>query len=76
MRNVRTQQLELGAVGIEDIDLDTRSRDDIPALLLGCSISMPMRRSGPGCSRSWTSTFFPVWTGRSEDRAWRCGRSW
>lgn len=35
MRNVRTQQLELGEVRIGDIDLDTRSRDDIPALLLG-----------------------------------------
>jgi len=33
MRNVRTQQLELGEVRIGDIDLDTRSRDDIPALL-------------------------------------------
>jgi hypothetical protein len=35
MRRVRTPQLELGEAGIEDIDLDTRSRDDIPALLLG-----------------------------------------
>ena len=35
MRQVRNPQMTLGEVGIEDIPLDLRSRDDIPALLLG-----------------------------------------
>ena len=35
MRQVRNPQMELGEVHIEDIELDLKSRDDIPALLLG-----------------------------------------
>ena len=35
MRTTLNPQPELGALGIEDIDLDLKSRDDIPALLLG-----------------------------------------
>ena len=35
MREVQKQQMDLGAVGIADIDLDLKSRDDIPAILLG-----------------------------------------
>ena len=35
MRNLRNPQMELGEIRIEDIELDLKSRDDIPALLLG-----------------------------------------
>ncbi len=35
MREVQKQQMDLGEVGIADIDLDLKSRDDIPAILLG-----------------------------------------
>ena len=35
MREVRNPQMGLGEVRIEDIKLDPKSRDDIPALLLG-----------------------------------------
>ncbi len=35
MRTVQEIQLTLGQTAIEDIDLDVRSRDDIPAILLG-----------------------------------------
>ena len=35
MRQVRNPQMTLGEVHIEDIELDLKSRDDIPALLLG-----------------------------------------
>ena len=35
MRHIRNPQMELGEVRIEDIDLDLKSRDDIPALLIG-----------------------------------------
>ena len=35
MRNLRNPQLERGEVRIEDIELDIKSRDDIPALLIG-----------------------------------------
>ena len=35
MRNLRNPQLERGEVCIEDIELDLKSRDDIPALLIG-----------------------------------------
>ena len=35
MRNVINLQPELGEIGIENIDLDFKSRDDIPALLIG-----------------------------------------
>ena len=35
MRQVQDPQLKLGSVGIEEIRLDPKSRDDIPAILLG-----------------------------------------
>ncbi len=35
MRTVQVFQLTLGQTAIEEIDLDVRSRDDIPAILLG-----------------------------------------
>ena len=35
MRHVRNPQMELGEIGIEDIRINLKSRDDIPALLLG-----------------------------------------
>ena len=35
MRQVQDPQLTLGSVGIEEIRLDPKSRDDIPAILLG-----------------------------------------
>ena len=35
MKNPRKLQRELGEVRIEDIELDNKSRDDIPALLFG-----------------------------------------
>ena len=34
MRQVQEPQLTLGSVGIEEIRLDPKSRDDIPAILL------------------------------------------
>ena len=35
MRQVRNPQMTLGEAGIAGIELDPKSRDDIPALLLG-----------------------------------------
>ena len=35
MRHVRNPQMELGEIEIEDIRINLKSRDDIPALLLG-----------------------------------------
>ncbi len=35
MRHVRNPQMELGEIGIENILINLKSRDDIPALLLG-----------------------------------------
>ena len=35
MRNLRNPQLERGEVCIEDIELDIKSRDDIPGILIG-----------------------------------------
>ncbi len=35
MRNTIDPQLEVGTLGIEDMELDHKSRDDIPALLIG-----------------------------------------
>ena len=35
MRNLRNPRLERGEVRIEDIELDFKSRDDIPAILIG-----------------------------------------
>ena len=35
MRHVRNPQMELGEIRIEDIRINLKSRDDIPALLLG-----------------------------------------
>ena len=35
MRHIRNPQMELGEVRIEDIELNHKSRDDIPALLIG-----------------------------------------
>lgn len=38
MRSVSEFQPELGSVPIESIDIDARSRDDIPAILLGLQL--------------------------------------
>ena len=35
MRNLRNPRLERGEVRIEDIELDFKSRDDIPVILIG-----------------------------------------
>ena len=35
MRKLRNRQLELGEIRIEDIKLNLKSRDDVPALLIG-----------------------------------------
>ena len=35
MRNLRNPKLERGEVRIEDIELDIKCRDDIPAILIG-----------------------------------------
>ena len=35
MRQVRSPQMEIGEARIEDIELNLKSRDDIPALLAG-----------------------------------------
>ena len=34
MRNLRNPQLERGEVCIEDVELELKSRDDVPALLV------------------------------------------
>ena len=75
MRQVRNPQMTLGEVHIEDIELDLKSRDDIPACCWDFSISTPTSISAPGCSPSWTNTSFPASTGRSGGREWRCGGS-
>ena len=40
MRHVRNPQMELGEIGIENIRINLKSRDDIPALLLGSPTSL------------------------------------
>ena len=35
MRNLRNPQLERGEICIKDVELELKSRDDVPALLLG-----------------------------------------
>ena len=35
MKNLRNSQLERGEVCIEDVELELKSRDDVPALLVG-----------------------------------------
>ena len=35
MRNLRNSQLERGEACIEDVELELKSRDDVPALLVG-----------------------------------------
>ena len=48
MRAIRNPQMELGEIRIEEIELDMKSRDDIPALLLGLQASVQRRDvSGP-----------------------------
>ena len=51
MRHVRNPQMELGEIGIENIRINLKSRDDIPALLWVSNISIPMRKPAAGCSR-------------------------
>ena len=46
MRHVRNPQIELGEIRIEDIRINLKSRDDIPALLLGLQASL-CRRGDP-----------------------------
>jgi hypothetical protein len=41
MRTTTRAQLQLGEIDIADIEIDTRSRDDIPQLLLGLQLFTP-----------------------------------
>ncbi len=79
MGKVRGPQMRLGEVRTEDIGLDIKSRDDIPAPLPG----LQHLYSGEGFHErlfalpgSTGSTWCPSWTGRSGVRSWRCGGFW
>ncbi len=55
MRHVRNPQGQLGEMCIEDIKIDTKSRDDIPALLLGLQYLYSNETFWRICSRSAAS---------------------
>ena len=73
MRNLRNPQLERGEVRIEDIELDIKCRDDIPALLIGLQYLYSQVALRDRFLHSWTSASFPALTERWDVRAWRCG---
>ena len=74
MRNLRNPQLERGEVRIEDIELDIKSRDDIPVLLIG--LQHLYTQCATVFLHSWTNISFPALTERWDVRAWRCGAFW
>ncbi len=52
MRKIHSAQLEIGTVPIEDVDISVKSRDDIPAILMGQKEPARLRNGSPG--------FFPA----------------
>ena len=73
MRQVRDLQAEFGEASIEDIKLNPKSRDDIPAILPGLQHIYADEDIRGQRSRFWSSTFVPAPTGRLGVWAWRCG---
>ena len=75
-RHEKSTQFELGEVRIGDIKLDIKSRNDIPALLIGLQYLYSQEVLRDRLFRSWTNTSFPALTERWDVRAWRCGAFW
>ena len=77
MREVQKQQMDLGAVGIADIDLDLKSRDDIPAILLGLQHLYSNQETRTALfALLEESILVRVPTGAWDVRGWRCGAFW
>ena len=57
MRQTRKPQLALGEARIEDIKLDHKSRDDIPAVLLGLQHLYSHEETREKLFRCWRRTF-------------------
>ena len=74
MRQVRNPQMELGEAGVEDIELNLKSRNHIPALLLGLQY---LHSDETFRSRLFALLDEHILPGidKSVGRAWRCGGS-
>ena len=76
MREVQKQQMDLGAVGIADIELDLKSRDDIPAILLGLQHLYSNQETRTALFSLLEEHLVRVPTGTWDVRGWRCGAFW
>ena len=77
MRKLRNRQLERGEIRIEDIKLNLKSRDDVPALLFGLQYlySQKALRDRLFCNHE------RVYPSRCQQKRWdvrasRCGTFW
>ena len=53
MRTVHEPQMKFDEVDIATIELDLKSRDDIPPILAVCNTYTPMQHYAPPYSRFW-----------------------
>ena len=75
MRKVIDLRRPLGSVPIEDIELDVKSRDDIPAILIGLQAIYRNEATREELFRLPASAFFPTGGGTPAARGWSSGRS-
>ena len=73
MRNLRSPQLKLGEVRIEDIEFDIKSRDDIVAILSGLQLLYAQEAERDRLFALLDEHLLPGICKRWDVRAWRCG---
>ena len=76
MRHIRNPQMELGEIRIEDIELDMKSRDDIPALLMGLRFLYSDETFRVRLFALMDEYMLPGIDRTVGARAWRCGGFW
>ena len=76
MRETRKTQLALGEARIEDIKLDHKSRDDIPAVLLGLQHLYSQEETREKLFSLLEEHILPAPIARWGVRGWSCGGFW
>ena len=76
MREVHRSQFQLGQVPIDEISINPKSRDDIPAVLKGLQHIWRDEELRERLFALLDEHILPEATARSGVREWTCGRSW
>jgi len=74
MRQLKTPQLHFGEVNIADIEIDARSRDDVPAILKGLQYIYTDDAAREKVFTALEATLDPSVSTAVGSRGWNCGR--